>query len=94
MTTKNRRNEWFAVSAFSTIALVAITSDMQGNLGDQTDELKWSAISLLIALAVSAVAFFAHALGKMFVGTIIEGFLVRFDFSQMLWSAGMVRILS
>lgn len=84
MTTENRRNEWFAVGAFSTIALVAITSDMVGDLGDQTDELKWSAVSLLIALAVSAVAFFAHALGKLFVGTIIEGFLVRFGFSQTL----------
>lgn len=73
---KNRRNEWFYIGAFSVIGLVSITSDMQGDLGDQDDETKWSAVSLIIGLGMATIAFFAHALGKLFVGTIIEGFLV------------------
>lgn len=78
MTTENRRNEWFAVGAFSVIALVAITSNRDEDFGDYEEEWKWSAVSLIIALGVSGLAFFAHALGKAFVGTIIEGFLVSF----------------
>jgi hypothetical protein len=71
----DRRNEWFSVAAFSVIALVAITSEMEGDLGDQDKELKWSAIALIISLGVGGLAFFAHALGDRFSGTFIEGFL-------------------
>lgn len=73
----NRRNEWFAMGAFSIVALVSITSEMSGDLSDQEDELKWSIVSLIIGVGVAGIGFFAHALGELFVGTIIEGLLVR-----------------
>lgn len=83
---KNRRDDWFAMGAMSVIALVAITSDLDDDLGDEDKEVKWSATSLIIGLGVAGIAFFAHLLGEMFVGTFFEGLLV----SKMFVSMGHV----
>jgi hypothetical protein len=88
---KNRRNDWFSMGAFSVIALVAITSDLDGDLGDQNKETKWSAISLIIGLGIAGLAFFAHLLGKAFVGTIIEGLLSLSVFGVL--AAGLSTIM-
>ena len=74
--TKTRRNEWFALTACTTIALVAFAGDMDGNMDEQDEQEKWSIWCLLLVLVIAGVGFFAHVLGTLFVGTLVEGFLV------------------
>jgi Mg2+/citrate symporter len=74
---KMRLGQWFAVAAFSTIALVAMTSNFD-KIKDQKKEVKWAVSAVSIALTFSALAVFAHVLLKAkFVGTAMEGGLVR-----------------
>lgn len=73
-----RHSQWFAVTAFSIIALVAMTTNFEGNITDESKEVKWAASTVTIALTFSALAVLAHVLLKeKFVGTVIEKGMVR-----------------
>jgi hypothetical protein len=80
---KERHSMWFGVAAFSTIALVAMTTDIPDgqDLGDQTKEFKWSVSAASVVVGLSALAWFAHFTKDRFAGTPVEGGLVSlFDF--------------
>ena len=73
----SRFSRWFAVVAFSSVALTALITDLPGNLSDEGKTVKWSASAISISLAMSALAWFAHMLIKdKFVGTHLEGGMV------------------
>ena len=75
---KSRMSHWFAVAAFSTIALVSITSNMVGDISDQIKEVKWAVSAVSIALSFSVLALLATVVLKdKFVGTTIETGMVR-----------------
>ena len=72
-----RQSHWFSVAAFSTIALVAITSTFDVDISDQTKQIKWAVSAVSISLTFSALAVFANILVKdKFVDTPVEGGLV------------------
>jgi len=76
MTSPDRNAHWMMVAAFSTIALVSITSSFVDDekLKDQEKETKWAVSAISVALVFSAIAVFANFLLKeKFVGTIMEG---------------------
>ena len=74
---KTRHSQWFAVAAFSTIALVAMTYDL-GKIKNQGMRVKWSVSAISLVLVFSALAFFAHIfLREKFANTAVEGGLVR-----------------
>ena len=73
----NRFSSWFATTAFSVIALVAMTIDWEGDVGDQMKEVKWSFSAILVSLCLSGLALLAHVARDKFVGTPVEGGLVR-----------------
>jgi hypothetical protein len=76
---------WFALAAFNTIALVALTSELSfGDLKDETTEVKWSVSSMIVTLALSILGVFAHTLKGKFVGTPMEGGLVSMPLSFLL----------
>ena len=79
----NRNTHWWMVAAFSTIALVAITSEFgdeggkEGNITDQTKETKWAVSAISIALALSGLTVLALLrLKDKFVDTPVEGGMV------------------
>jgi len=75
----NRSSHWFAVAAFSTIALVSITTEFgdvgfEGDITDQKRETKWAVSAISVALGLSGLAVFANLLLKdKFVDTPMEG---------------------
>jgi len=79
----NRSSHWFAVAAFSTIALVSITTEFgdvgfEGDITDQKRETKWAVSAISVALSLSGLAVFANLLLKdKFVDTPMEGGMVR-----------------
>ena len=77
--TTSRHSSWFAVAAFSTVSLVALTSAIPDgvDLGDLTKEYKWSVSAASISVALAGLAWFAHMAKDRFVGTVTEGGLVR-----------------
>lgn len=76
---KMRLVQWFAAAAFSTIALVALTSNLEGQLRDETSEVRWAVAAVSITVTCAALAVLASLLlqGASFVGTALEGGLVR-----------------
>jgi hypothetical protein len=70
---KSRIGLWFSLGAFSTIALVAITSNLDDDLGDEPKEVKWSASAISVALGLAGLAVFAHVARDRFIGTPVEG---------------------
>jgi len=72
----DRSPHWFAVAAFSTIALVSITSSFEDgeDLKDMEKETKWAVSAIIVSLFFSALAVFANLLVKdKFVDTLMEG---------------------
>ena len=73
-----RHSQWFAVAAFSIIALVAMTSNFDDKITDESKEVKWAASGVTIALSFSGLAVLGHVfLKEKFVGTVIEKGMVR-----------------
>jgi hypothetical protein len=74
----SRQPHWFAVAAFSIIALVSMTSNFTGDISNQTKEVKWSVSAVSIALTFSSLALIATMVLKdKFVGTTMETGMVR-----------------
>ena len=74
-----RHAHWFGVAAFSTIALVSMTSLFVDSIKDEPKATKWAVSAVSIALSFSSLAVFANLLLKdKFVDTSIEGGLVSF----------------
>jgi len=88
----NRFVGWFASAVFSTIALVAITSDMDGNLKEQDKENKWAISAVIVALTMSALAVFAHIAKDRFVGTIVEGGLATIALA--MWASSLSALMN
>jgi hypothetical protein len=80
---KTRQSQWFAVAAFSTVALVALCSNFEGKIKDEDMRVKWAVSAISLALIFSALAVFAHILLKeKFANTAMEGGLVRMWYSR------------
>jgi hypothetical protein len=76
--TQGRHASWLMTAACSTIALVAMIKEYDGKLKDQDRDLKWVVSALSIVITFSALGVFASVILKEnFVGTMIEGGLVR-----------------
>ena len=74
---KTRLSQWFAVAAFSTIALVSMTSNFLNKIKDEDRPSKWAVSAVSLTLTFSALAMFANILLKeKFVNTPMEGGLV------------------
>jgi hypothetical protein len=74
----NRHSQWLPQAAFSTLCLVSIINPIEGDLKDQSKELKWSVSALSISLVFSSCAIFANYLllnGK-FQDTRVDGVMV------------------
>jgi hypothetical protein len=67
---------WFALASFNVIALVALNSQLNFDLKDESQEHKWCISSMIITLFFSVLGVLAHMLRKKFIGTPIEGGLV------------------
>lgn len=76
---QTRNVQWFALAAFSNVALASMTSNFANDLSDETKEVKWVVSGVSVALALSTLSFIAHfVLKEKFVGTIMEGGLVSY----------------
>jgi hypothetical protein len=73
--------QWFALAAFTTIALVAMTSRFDGNISDATKEqceIPWATTAMGVVLIISTLSLVGHFFVKdRFVGSLAEGGLVR-----------------
>jgi hypothetical protein len=67
---------WFALAAFNVIALVALNSQLDFDLKDESQEHKWCISSMIITLTLAVLGVVGHSLRKKFIGTPIEGGLV------------------
>ena len=67
---------WFALAAFNVIALVALNSQLDFDLKDESTEHKWCISSMIITLTLATLGVVGHLLRKKFIGTPIEGGLV------------------
>jgi hypothetical protein len=67
---------WFALAAFNVIALVALNSQLDFDLKDESTEHKWCISSMIITLTFAVLGVLGHLLRKKFIGTSIEGGLV------------------
>ncbi len=67
---------WFALAAFNVIALVALNSQLDFDLKDESKEHKWCISSMIITLTLAVLGVVGHLLRKKFIGTPIEGGLV------------------
>jgi hypothetical protein len=78
-----RCSQWFALAAFTTIALVAMTSRFDGNISDATKEqgeIPWATTAMGVVLIVSTLSLVGHFLVEdRFVGSLVEGGLVRWS---------------
>lgn len=76
-TTTSRHVHWVTMAASATIALIALLKDFD-KLKDQEKQVKWAASGLSIALTMAGIAVFANMLLRdKFVGTLLEGGMVR-----------------
>jgi hypothetical protein len=74
-----RRGQWCALTAFSIVALVAMTSRFDSDIQSEAMETQWVASAISVVLATAALTAMAHfALREVFVGSFVEGGLVRF----------------
>lgn len=81
-TCNSRGPQWFALFAFSIVALTALLTEVGVPISDQFTEYaqatKWSEAAISMSLAFSGLAVLAHMVRKdKFVGTVMEGGLVR-----------------
>ena len=70
---------WYALTAFSIIALAAVVTNFESNtnVGDQTSEIKWVVSAISIALAFATISLLAHIfIPKKFMNTNLETGLV------------------
>jgi hypothetical protein len=67
---------WFALASFNVIALVALNSQLNFDLKDESKQHKWCISSMIITLFFSILGIAGHMLRKKFIGTPIEGGLV------------------
>jgi preprotein translocase subunit SecE len=73
-----REMQWFAVAAFTAIALVSMTRNFADNINNETHEVKWAVSAVCIALTLSILAVVANFFLKdKFVGTNMETGMVR-----------------
>jgi hypothetical protein len=88
--------QWFALAAFTTIALVAMTSRFNGNISDATKEqceIPWATTAMGVALITSTVSLASHFVVKdRFVGSLAEGGLVRRSCCVCIWVANYLTI--
>lgn len=76
--TAGRHTEWLMTTVFSIIALVALVQHYEGDLQDQEKFVKWAVSGMSLALSFSAIANVGNlVLREKFIGTVIEGVLVR-----------------
>ncbi len=64
---------WFALAAFNVIALVALNSQLDFDLKDESKDHKWCISSMIITLFLAALGVVGHLLRKKFIATPIEG---------------------
>jgi hypothetical protein len=72
----SRFRMWFAFAVFNTIALVALNTELDYDLKDESQENKWCISSMVITLVLAFLGVCAHVLKGKFVGTPMEGGLV------------------
>lgn len=72
----SRHKEWFSLAVCCTIALVGLTTQVD-KVKDTNQHTKWSVSALSIAVALAAIAVFAHLLKEKFIATHVEGGMVR-----------------
>lgn len=90
---KTRQTQWFAVTAFSVIALVAMTSNFNDNIGDETKETKWAVSAVSIAFTMSSLACIANLFLKdKFVDTTMETGMALL--TAGFWTAGLPAIMN
>jgi hypothetical protein len=59
---------WFLIAAFNTIALVALNSELEYDLKDESRPHNWCISSMIVTLTLAALGVFAHLLRGKFVG--------------------------
>jgi hypothetical protein len=80
--TEQRQTKWFAIMAFSIIALASTATNFVGdNVTDETKEVKWVVSLLSIAFSFATLSVLATIFTKeKFNNTSIETGMVRFRF--------------
>ena len=76
-----RQTQWFAIMAFSIIALAALVTNFENdtNVSDQSSEVKWVVSAISIALSFSTISVLAHLfISEKFMNTSLETGMVRF----------------
>jgi apolipoprotein N-acyltransferase len=72
-----RHVHWWMIAVFSTVALVALVTEYEGDLKDQGREVKWSVSAISIVLSFSWLAVMANTfVSSTFASTMIEGGVV------------------
>jgi hypothetical protein len=74
---QNRYTRWFGTFACSIIAVVALTSGIDGPVPAQNGKQTWVFSSLIISMIISFLAVLAHVVKQDFAGTSVEAGLVR-----------------
>jgi hypothetical protein len=84
MQRSNRDVHWTMAAVGTTVALVALVSEYKSNgamLSEQSKDYKWATAAISISFALSWCAVFANIFTRtLFVGTVLEGLMVRFLF--------------
>lgn len=78
--TCGRQTQWFAIMAFSIIALASLVTnfDDDANVSDQTSEVKWVVSAVSIAFAFATISVLAHfVIPDKFMNTNLETGMVR-----------------
>jgi hypothetical protein len=76
-----RHSLWFAQVACSVVALCAVTSRFDDDIGieDQEKHVKWTVSALSVVLSLSSLSTLAHVVSPdVFVGSVMEGGMVRY----------------
>ena len=75
-----RTTQWFAIMAFSVIALAALVTNFEDgtDIGDQTGEVKWVVSAISIAMSFATISVLAHVfIPDKFPNTNLETGMVR-----------------
>jgi hypothetical protein len=78
---KSRFVAWFALAAFNVIALVALNSQLDVDLKDESKVHKWCISSMIVTLFLATLGVLGNLLRNKFIATPIEGGLVSMPLS-------------
>lgn len=89
-----RQTLWFAIMAFSIIALAALVTNFEGdtNVGDQNSHVKWVVSAISIAFSFATISVLAHLfIPDKFMNTSLETGMATF--TAVFWIAAMPAIM-